>query len=312
MARIAASVTQGSASTISRHSWSRAGTAPVTPTSVVGLGDVLRGVPVGELVLVSQRQLRVHHEERDRRRPALARAREETERVRDREGELDSGKIRVISQRDVRGPFDDACLGRRRQAVRVALDDRDLARERDREEPLCVRGRVEGVRVVRKQARRREASRVLQARKEHPGADGRGGPAGQDHPAQTDDRPRERASAVRLMRSGRVLCEDEVTGRARRRRKGEGRNERDGEPEDDAQVAVLSLLTRPLACALCAVSSTSAAMSSSVSAAPSRFSSISRPTNGSDSMTCNALWISRRLSLVPLRPSPVWSSASPP
>ncbi len=160
--------------------------------SVVWLGDVLRGVPVGELVLISQRQLRVHHEERDRRCPALARAREEAERVRDGEGELDSREIRVIPQRDVRGPFDDACLGRRRQAVRVALDDSDLARERDREEPLCVRGRVEGVRVVRKQARRREASRVFQARKEHPGADGRSDPAGQDHQAQTDDRPCER------------------------------------------------------------------------------------------------------------------------
>ena len=96
MARIAAKVTQGSVSTISRHSWSRAGTAPVTPTNASSGSVTYFEANVCELVLVAQRQLRVHHEERDRRRPALAGAREETERVRDREGELDSGKIRVI------------------------------------------------------------------------------------------------------------------------------------------------------------------------------------------------------------------------
>ena len=122
-------------------------------------------------------------------------------------------------QRDVRRPFDDAFLGLGRQAVRVALDDRDLARERDREEPLRVRGRVEGLRIVRKQARRREASASSRL-----GRNTAAPMVAAVQPATITQRRRTtvhanaRANAVRLMRSGRVLCEDEVTGRARKRR----------------------------------------------------------------------------------------------
>ena len=177
----------GSALSISSYCASRAGAAPVTPTTDPRAPAER---PVRVLVRVGrrrvERQRRREVQVRDRGRAALAGG-DAAPRVQDRQRGLDVGRHAAAVGEDAARREQRAALRGGRQALRVALDDRGLGREREPEALRrgrggLARGPVLGGEVLERRGRRRREIRERD-RRPHDSGD----PRQRDEVAEGDD-----------------------------------------------------------------------------------------------------------------------------
>ncbi len=177
----------GSEFSISVYCASRAGAAPVTPTTDPR-GPAER--PVRVLVRVGrrrvERQRRREVQVRDRGRAALAGG-NVARRVRDRQCGLDVGRHAAAVGEDAARREDRPALRGGREALRVALHDRGLGREREPEALRRGRGGLAGGPVLRGEVLERRGRRRREVRERDRRPHDGGDPRQRDDVAEGDD-----------------------------------------------------------------------------------------------------------------------------
>ena len=177
----------GSARSISWNCASRAGAAPVTPTTAArGTAERLLRVAPGERRLVVEARVGREEQVGDRRRAALARRRAHA-RVAQRDGGADGGEGGVPALADGLRRGDLPALGVLGQAARVALDDGGVGGQREAEGAGGQRLRVGGAAALGGEIVERGGRRVAQARQRDGRGDGDRDPGERDDVAQGDD-----------------------------------------------------------------------------------------------------------------------------
>ena len=135
---------------------------------------------------VHETRLRPEGEVGEDGRPALARSREQAERVRDRKRERDSFGILAALRHGDRAR-ERTGLRLRRDTARISLDDNGVRSQRQAEELGLPLSDAECRRVAGDEPAESEGLSAAEAREEECARCGRGDPRGQDGPAQAHD-----------------------------------------------------------------------------------------------------------------------------